>query len=31
MTREMWHSRQRPPVAIEGLEGCRELFGGVAG
>jgi len=31
MTREMWRSRERPPVAIEGLEGCRELFGGGPG
>ena len=27
MTEERWRSRPRPPVAIEGLEACRELFG----
>ena len=27
MTEEMWRSRPRPPVEIEGLESCRELFG----
>jgi RimJ/RimL family protein N-acetyltransferase len=27
MTVERWRSRPRPPVTIEGLEGCRELFG----
>jgi len=27
MTAERWRSRPRPPVEIEGLEGCRELFG----
>lgn len=27
MTAEGWRSRPRPPVAIEGLEACRELFG----
>jgi RimJ/RimL family protein N-acetyltransferase len=31
MTREMWRSCERPPVTIEGLEGCLELFGVVAG
>lgn len=31
MTREAWHSRERPSVAIEGLEGCLELFGIAAG
>jgi RimJ/RimL family protein N-acetyltransferase len=28
MTVEDWRSRPRPPVTIEGLEGCREMFGG---
>ena len=27
MTREAWFGRPRPPVAIEGLDACRELFG----
>jgi RimJ/RimL family protein N-acetyltransferase len=27
MTVERWRSRPRPPVVIEGLEACRELFG----
>jgi RimJ/RimL family protein N-acetyltransferase len=27
MTAEMWRSRPRPPVTIEGLETCRSLFG----
>jgi len=27
MTREDWRARPRPVVTIEGLEGCRELFG----
>ena len=27
MTVELWRSRARPPVEIEGLEACRELFG----
>ena len=27
MTAEDWHSRPRPPLTIEGLDGCRELFG----
>jgi RimJ/RimL family protein N-acetyltransferase len=27
MTREDWHGRPRPAVTVEGLEGCRELFG----
>jgi RimJ/RimL family protein N-acetyltransferase len=27
MTAEGWRSRPRPPVAIEGLDACRELFG----
>jgi RimJ/RimL family protein N-acetyltransferase len=27
MTAEGWASRPRPPVAIDGLEACRELFG----
>jgi RimJ/RimL family protein N-acetyltransferase len=28
MTAEDWRSRPRPPLAIEGLEPCREMFGG---
>ena len=27
MTAEMWRSRPRAPVEIEGLDGCREMFG----
>ena len=27
MTDEMWRSRPRPPVEIEGLDACREMFG----
>jgi RimJ/RimL family protein N-acetyltransferase len=27
MTAEAWRSRPRPPVVIEGLDACRELFG----
>ena len=27
MTRQMWRSRERPPVEIVGLDGCLELFG----
>lgn len=27
MTEAMWRSRRRPPVAIEGLETCRDMFG----
>lgn len=27
MTRQGWTARPRPPVVIEGLEACRELFG----
>ena len=27
MTEEMWRSRPRPPVEIEGLESCRGMFG----
>ena len=27
MTAEAWRSRPRPPVTIEGLDACRELFG----
>jgi hypothetical protein len=27
MTVAGWRSRPRPPVEIEGLEACRELFG----
>jgi len=27
MTREMWQSRERPPITVEGLDACRDLFG----
>ena len=27
MTVEMWRARPRPPLTIEGLEACRDLFG----
>jgi RimJ/RimL family protein N-acetyltransferase len=27
MTEEIWRSRPRPPVEIEGLDACREMFG----
>jgi hypothetical protein len=27
LTRERWSARPRAHVAIDGLEGCRELFG----
>ena len=27
MTVEQWRSRPRPPVSIEGLDACREMFG----
>ena len=27
MTAENWRSRPRPPITIDGLEACRELFG----
>lgn len=27
MTDEMWRSRPRPPVEMEGLDACREMFG----
>ena len=27
MTREMWQSRERPPVSVEGFDACREMFG----
>jgi RimJ/RimL family protein N-acetyltransferase len=27
MTEEMWRSRPRPPIEIEGLDDCREMFG----
>jgi RimJ/RimL family protein N-acetyltransferase len=27
ITEEMWRSRPRPPVEIEGLDACREMFG----
>ena len=26
LTREGWLARSRPPVAIEGLESCRDMF-----
>jgi RimJ/RimL family protein N-acetyltransferase len=28
MTADAWHSRPRPPVTIEGLDACRDIFGG---
>jgi RimJ/RimL family protein N-acetyltransferase len=31
MTLERWRSLPRPPLAIEGLEGCRAMFGADAG
>jgi len=27
MTDEMWHARPRPPLTIEGLDACRDMFG----
>ena len=27
MTAEVWHSRPRPPLAIDGLDGIRDMFG----
>jgi len=27
MTREMWHSRERPPITVEGFDACRAMFG----
>lgn len=27
MTREMWHSRVRPPIEVTGLDACRDMFG----
>ena len=27
MTDERWRSRPRPPLAIEGLDACRDMFG----
>ena len=27
MTREMWESRPRPPITVEGFEPCRAMFG----
>jgi len=27
MTREMWHSRERPPITVTGLDACRDMFG----
>ena len=31
MTREDWRARARPPIEVEGLEACRDLFGLAAG
>jgi len=27
MTRDMWESRRRPPITVEGFGSCREMFG----
>jgi RimJ/RimL family protein N-acetyltransferase len=27
MTREMWQSRERPPIEVTGLDACRDMFG----
>jgi hypothetical protein len=27
MTDDVWRARPRPPLTIEGLDACRELFG----
>jgi RimJ/RimL family protein N-acetyltransferase len=27
MSREMWHSRERQPIEVTGLDACREMFG----
>ena len=27
MTEAVWRSRPRPPVVVDGLDACRELFG----
>ena len=27
MTREMWQSRERPPIEVSGLDACRDMFG----
>ena len=27
MTREAWYSRERPPITVEGLDACRDMFG----
>ena len=27
LTADEWHARERPPVTIEGLDSCRDLFG----
>jgi RimJ/RimL family protein N-acetyltransferase len=27
MTAEMWRSRERPGIVVQGLDGCRDLFG----
>lgn len=27
MTSEMWRARERPPISVEGLDACREMFG----
>jgi RimJ/RimL family protein N-acetyltransferase len=27
MTRDMWRSRERPPIEVTGFEVCRDIFG----
>jgi RimJ/RimL family protein N-acetyltransferase len=27
MTRDMWYSRERPPISVEGFDECRDMFG----
>ena len=27
MTRDMWHSRERPQIKVSGLDACRDMFG----
>ena len=27
MTREQWQSRERPPISVDGVDACRDLFG----
>ncbi len=27
MTRDMWQSRERPPISVSGLDACRDQFG----